>query len=373
MKYILFFLCLPLYALAQISPIDFEPNGNGANWTWTPFENDSNPAVLVVPNPSTSGINSSANVISSTSLMAGQPWAGFESMHGADIGTFSIHADNAVIKMMVYKSVISDVGLKFATAAGASTGELKVANTLINTWEELTFDFSSQIGHPATTDVDQIIIFPDFQARTSDNISYFDNISFGPATVNEDVEITFNVQFTAGTPVYVFGSWNNWSDFPGTEMTSLGNSIYSTTMTMPGNQSIEFKFVVDTTLETLDPNWPCTNGNAMYTNRILELEDTDIDYCSIWATCDACFSAITENQLDNIQLILNSTGLQILSDDHQFFDQLLLFDLSGKQLLNTTNVPTNKIIPLELNQHQIYFIQLKKGQKQFTQKIHFTE
>ena len=33
------------------SPIDFESGGHGAGWTWTVFENDSNPPLEVVSNP----------------------------------------------------------------------------------------------------------------------------------------------------------------------------------------------------------------------------------------------------------------------------------------------------------------------------------
>jgi hypothetical protein len=68
--------------------------------------------------------------------------------------------------------------IKFATASGGSTGELKVANTVVNQWQELTFDFSGKIGEPTSTDIDQIVIFPDFQTRSSDNVCYFDNITF---------------------------------------------------------------------------------------------------------------------------------------------------------------------------------------------------
>ncbi|MGK4568912.1 hypothetical protein [Flavobacterium sp. 3HN19-14] len=58
---------------------------------------------------------------------------------------------------MVYKNVISDVGIKFATASGDSSGEIKVVNTLINQWEELTFDFTGKVGIPSSTNIDQII------------------------------------------------------------------------------------------------------------------------------------------------------------------------------------------------------------------------
>jgi hypothetical protein len=89
---------------------------------------------------------------------------------------------------MVYKTVISDVGLKFVIPTSGSIGEIKVANTLTNTWEELTFDFSSHIGLLEAIGIDQIVVFPDFNTagRTQDNIIYFDNISFSSGTVSID-------------------------------------------------------------------------------------------------------------------------------------------------------------------------------------------
>jgi len=171
-------------AFAQNAPIDFESGGNGGSWTWSSFENDGNAPLMVIANPFKGGINTSNTVAKLTPLKTGQPWAGVESKHGADIGKFTLTTANSTVKIMVYKSTISDVGIKFATASNASTGEIKVANTKVNEWEELTFNFSSKIGEPSSTDIDQIIIFPDFQSRTDSNVCYFDNITFsaGAAT-----------------------------------------------------------------------------------------------------------------------------------------------------------------------------------------------
>lgn len=168
---------------AQKSPINFESSGNGAAFTWTTFENDANPTLEIVANPNSAGMNVSSTVAKFTALKAGQPWAGFESKHGSDLGTFNLSASNCIVKLLVWKSVKSDVGIKFASASGASTGEIKVANTTTNAWEELIFDFSARIGESN----DQIIIFPDFAlnpVRGADNICYIDNIRFegnGPA------------------------------------------------------------------------------------------------------------------------------------------------------------------------------------------------
>ncbi|MDP6276179.1 MAG: T9SS type A sorting domain-containing protein [Candidatus Marinimicrobia bacterium] len=175
-------------AWGQNSPIDFETGGYGATWTWTVFENGDNPSLEIVTNPNTGGINSSATVAKFTALQTGQPWAGCESLHGSDIGTFSLDATNSTVKIMVYKTVISDVGLKFVIPSSGSLGEIKVSNTVTNEWEELTFDFSSHIGLPEAIGIDQIVVFPDFDlgGRTQDNVIYFDNISFYSNSVGVD-------------------------------------------------------------------------------------------------------------------------------------------------------------------------------------------
>ena len=160
------------------TPIDFESNGYGADWTWTVFENNDNPPLEIVSNPNSSGINTSSKVAKFTALKAGTEFAGCESQRGSDIGSFKFDDNNSTVKIMVYKTIISDVGLKFVESDGAAEPPVRVSNTKINEWEELTFDFSKSIGAGNTGVIVQIVIFPDIKDR-SDNIIYFDNISFG--------------------------------------------------------------------------------------------------------------------------------------------------------------------------------------------------
>ena len=177
--YFLLFLSISLSTHAQLFPVDFETDGYGAQWTWTVFENDTNPPLEIVANPDQTGINTSATVAKFTALQGGQPFAGCETMHGADIGSFTINQDNRIIRIMVWKSVISDVGIKLVRNDNWSLGEIKIPNTKTNEWEQITFDFSSHMGNT----YDQIVVFPDFNARSGDNVIYFDNIYGGVATV----------------------------------------------------------------------------------------------------------------------------------------------------------------------------------------------
>jgi hypothetical protein len=100
---------------------------------------------------------------------------------------------------MVWKSVISDVGIKLVSPTGWSQGEIKKANTLINQWEELTFDFSNYVNPPPSEgQLDQIVIFPDFDlaGRTQDNIIYFDNILFSSVSDVKELQNSFPLDFT---------------------------------------------------------------------------------------------------------------------------------------------------------------------------------
>ncbi len=173
------------YGISQNAPINFEPDGNGADWTWTVFENDTNPDLEIITNPDPSGANTSATVAQFTALQTGQPFAGVESAQGADLGEFVLDATNNIITIKVWKPVISNVGIKLVSSTFWSQGEILIPNTLINQWEELTFDFSSYINPPAGNGVlSQIVIFPDFDARTQDNIIYFDDIRFTDGTLS---------------------------------------------------------------------------------------------------------------------------------------------------------------------------------------------
>jgi len=154
--------------------VDFEPNGIGQSWNWKVFQNGTNPPVEFVPNPDPdpNGYNPSPTVAKFSALSQGAPFAGCETQHGTDIGTFTIDNSNKIIRVMVYKNTISDVGIKLVRFDNWSLGEIKVANTKINEWEQLEFDFSDHFG----LTYDQLVFFPDFRGRSQTEIIYFDNI-----------------------------------------------------------------------------------------------------------------------------------------------------------------------------------------------------
>ena len=170
----------------NLEDIDFETPGFGADWVWTVHNNNTNPALEFVPNPNTSGINSTSTVAKFTSSRFGAAWA----LTFTDyIGSFTFNQSNKIVTLMVNKSVISDVGIKFEVAGTATHVQLVKPNTVTNgNWEQLTFDFSDQIGNT----YNRLVIIPDFtfpnDERTQDNVSYFDQLSFGStAGLNDNI------------------------------------------------------------------------------------------------------------------------------------------------------------------------------------------
>ncbi|MBK8081314.1 MAG: T9SS type A sorting domain-containing protein [Saprospiraceae bacterium] len=174
------------YINAQNTPINFEAGGFGANWTWTVFENGTNPPLEIVANPDMSGMNTSTTVAKFTALQAGAPYAGCESKQGVDLGNYRLSNANSIITIMVWKNVISNVGIKLVTTSLGALPEIKKPNTLINQWEKITFDFSGYINNAiyAVEDVNQMVVFPDFVSRNADRVIFFDNITIGDGSTS---------------------------------------------------------------------------------------------------------------------------------------------------------------------------------------------
>jgi hypothetical protein len=209
-------------AATVLSTIDFETVGQ--DWNWTIFENVDNSASLyaVVANPSATGVNTSANVAKYTVNAGAQPWAGLWS---ANLPDFTFTEDNCIIKVMVYKDVISNFLVKFENDNASVAFEKQVPNTVTNQWEELTFDFTNKIG----TSVTKLVIIPDFPStRTAGSTNYWDNVSFGggeepvvvtdptvaaptPTTAAEKVISLFSNAYTNATVDTWRTGWSNAS------------------------------------------------------------------------------------------------------------------------------------------------------------------
>jgi hypothetical protein len=169
----IFLLMLPAMLFAQ-TDIDFQSTSSGlpgTNWSWT--ADQENTSFAVVDNPYATGINTSTKVGELTAAANSNAWA---LAFSDGIGSFSFDATNTTVKIMVYKTRISPVEIKFEDASNSAINVSRtVSNTVTDAWEELSFDFYSAIGN---TPYSKIVIIPDNSARSDANVTYFDNITF---------------------------------------------------------------------------------------------------------------------------------------------------------------------------------------------------
>ena len=164
--------CSTVIVVPQIPTIDFETVGK--DWTWTIFENGDNAVNLFsfVANPSTSGINSSATCAKFIVNANAATWAQVQT---TGLSPITFTADNNKVKLMVYKSVISNVVLTLQNADATVKLQKYAPNTKINEWEEMTFDYSGLNGKTVT----KMLVYPDYpSARTAGSTNYIDNIFF---------------------------------------------------------------------------------------------------------------------------------------------------------------------------------------------------
>ena len=359
-------LLITSICFSQNAPIDFEAGGEGANWGWNVFENADNPPLEFVANPDPSGINTSAMVAKFTARdtnAGAAPYAGLESQHGGNIGTFDLTSENALVNIMVYKTKISDVGIKFATPSGGALPEIKVANTLINQWELITIDFSSYIGLGETTGLDQIIVFPDFINRTADDIIYFDNITFGIPVLNPiDLPITFEDDQTP-----TFSDFNGSSTLliPNPDASGANTSATVAQNTVPANAAFAgVNFQVDNIDITTDkvfslsvwsslPNIPVLlkleNASGVNTERAAVTTTTNA-----WETITFDFTDEGQLTYQSVTIFMNF-NMTDTADQVYYWDTLTLGEPLGVSENTLANItlypnPATSVVVLQASQ-----------------------
>ena len=245
-----FMMLLAFGVFAQSThTVDFETPGVGADWIWTVAENADNPPLEFIANPVSGGINTSATVAQFTARFEGAPWA---LCFTDDDGEFTFDATNSTVKIMVYKTVISDIGFKFEGPSGDI--QLVEANTLINQWEEITFDFSESEGNTYS----RIVIIPDFDftPRTQENIVLFDNIQVPDGVIapppNEPTVAAPTPTQDPGSVISMFS--DAYTDVPvDTWLTSWSQGALEDVL-IAGNPTKKYSSVTFVGVETVGPN-----------------------------------------------------------------------------------------------------------------------
>lgn len=157
--------------------LNFEPAGIGQAIRWNVFENGTGTTTLgMVANPAVGAGNPSATVAYIAGAADCQAWLGAESAYG-DVGPITWSTALSVVKVKVYSSKLTMVAIKMGVNNMAQR-ELRVPVTAINTWQELTFDFTSYIGQNNTVNMNSFTIHPSAQLANGPIDFYFDDVTF---------------------------------------------------------------------------------------------------------------------------------------------------------------------------------------------------
>lgn len=280
---------------AQYDVLDFESAAGGTGLTWTVDQNGTNPALAFPANPVSGGINTSATVAQFDAEAAGQTYA----LTYTTVDAFEFDATNSTIKIKVYKPYISDVAIKFE---GGSSGdiEIKVANTVVNQWEELTFDFSSKIGSNYAT----LVIIPDFISSGSrvDHTLYFDDVQIptgnyvappAPSNGNITFSVDMNDYINGGGSttggVFINGTFNGWNGTSNPMSDGDGDNVWDVILPLNAG-AMEYKFTINgwVAQENLTPGTSCTVTNGGFTNRSLTVNGDQTVATVCWESCAAC-------------------------------------------------------------------------------------
>lgn len=242
--------------------IDYETTGN--NWVWNIFSQGTNGSFDVVANPSVGGLNTSDSCAMLVIDTNGDPWAG---VWCSDFPDLTIDASNCIVKILVYKDVISNFNVKLEPPAQ----DHNVPNTLVNQWEELTFDYSDAIGTTAAT----LTIIPDFSTpRTAGSTNYWDYIRFTPQVVP--------VELTSFTGAYV----GNNVELKWSTATELNNRGFEIQRSANGSQFATVAFVEGYGTTTETKNYSFTDKNiesrVNYAYRLKQIDfDGTFDFSSV--------------------------------------------------------------------------------------------
>ena len=90
--------------------------------------------------------------------------------------------------------------------------------------------------------------------------------------------------------VYMSGTFNGWSG-TGNPLTDQGNGLWSATIALPENDSLEYKFTIDdwAVQENFAGGESCTKTTGAFTNRFLAYGNMNMTLDTVcWSSCMAC-------------------------------------------------------------------------------------
>lgn len=330
----------------------------------------------IVPNPDSSDINSSSNVVEHI-RNGGQFWAGtYISVEPIDF------SNGTVINMKVYApSAGIPVLLKVEQSSTGVNTELTMNTSVINSWEVLSYDFGSQpsglydrvvvifnmgvVGDGSTMST---YYFDDIQFATGPISGCTDSqaINYNPDALVDDGQCYYNVSSLKITvnpctdvdSVRLTGPFWGWNLLEGPEASKNPDGTWSFIFDPAPSENMEYLLVVDGVIEDMvaagseSGDWSCTpvSDYFSYANRMWEVGSGVIQggvlaYSDVtgvyYGTCTGCGNDFNLHQSMNQSLIYPNP----VADKFRLntnVTNLFVYDIYGK-LVKSENNPTDEI------------------------------
>lgn len=344
----------------------------------------------VVPNPYSSDINSSSNVVEHV-RNGGQFWAGtYISVEPIDF------SNGSVINMKVYApSADIPVLLKIEQSSTGVNTELTLNTSVANAWEVLSYDFGSQ---PSDLYDRVVVIFNMGVVGDGSAMStyYFDDIQFATGPISgctdsqainynpdasvDDGQCYYNVSSLKITvnpcmdvdSVRLTGPFWGWNLLEGPEASKNSDGTWSFTFDPAPSENMEYLLVVDGVMEDMvaagseSGDWSCTpvSDYFSYANRLWEvgsgvIQGGVLTYSDVtgvyYGSCTSCGNDFNLDESINQSLVYpNPVADKFRMNTN--VSSLSIYDIHGKQVKSVNN-PADEIDISSLNDG-VYMIRL---------------
>jgi hypothetical protein len=158
------------------------------------------------------------------------------------------------------------------------------------------------------------------------------------------------------------GTFNGWCGNCDQMSDADGDSIWDVNIQLNAGSIVEYKFSADSwgVQEMLDPSFVCTNGDSVYTNRVLNVPSSDTILGVVcWGSCEPCVVAPPsgiEDVLNNVLIYPNPANNIINISSIENIDKVEILDFVGRVV--KSQVVSSNLISIETSdlKNNVYFI-----------------
>ena len=180
------------------------------------------------------------------------------------------------------------------------------------------------------------------------------------------VNVTFQVDMSQVLDPFVTaelnGTFNGWCGNCDAMSDVDGDSIWDVTIQLSSGSLVEYKYSADSWAiqEMNDPTAPCTNGDSVYTNRVLNVPNSDTILGIVcWASCDPCVAVPPsgiEDVLNNVLIYPNPAYNIINISSSVNIEKVEILDVVGRVV--KSQVVSSNLISIETSdlKTNVYFI-----------------